>query len=453
MIDVFVDVLTKLASDGIYNKVIDPSIAFSTFYTILTDQQLVEQILSFYFHKDLKHPTKTPILCLCEELFDEKIATTLVKSWPIASSKVADLAERLHARICVSNTSVLTMNLQQETHMQNINEPPALGNLKKQLNELVHSCDIRKGNSQQVSPHELLPILRNMINTAALLSVEWKNLSTVMQHNIHNRDCAEKTIAEKDAEIKCLNKRINELETGVSDMCTKIELYTKQMETYSQEMAMKNEQILTLHQQLKDTSRDSNNREICALKELLNEKDSLISNVRTDLAESTATADRLAQECVYLNQRSEELLFYKSLIADTMNVLTTLSEKDVDLSYSPPVDNTYLKLPEYIAFIIDMIRTKARWLLTDESGRDLPLPSQDTSPLLQSEPMQSMLRFSKKEKSIDNSIPSISSNNHTDQANSHHLLRNPNTSILGRLAMVGIDAHNVISRPKEVQLY
>lgn len=155
-------------------------------------------------------------------------------------------------------------------------------------------------------------------------------------------------------------------------MCVKIEVYMGQMEAYSHEMAAKNEQILILHQQLKEVRTESSDRELNALKELLNEKDCLITNIRADLTESTTTADRLAHECIHLNQRSEELSLYKSLVANTIDALKTLSERDAELSYSPPADDTYLRLPEYVAFVIDVIRTKAHWLVTEEPGQSLP---------------------------------------------------------------------------------
>lgn len=468
MIDVFVDVLSKLASDGIYNKAIDPAIAFSTFYAILTDQQLVGQILSIYFHRDPQHPSKTAILCLCEELFGEKIASALVKSWPIASSKVADLAERLHARICVSHTSTLNTNLQQGVPMQCASESPILGYLRRQIDELIQSCSVSKDSSQQIAPQLLLPILKNISNAAIKASAEWHGLFAEMQHIAHDRDAIVTTTAEKDEQIKSLRQRISDLEAGMSDMCAKVEVYMHQMETYSQEMAEKNKQILALHQQLKDTSRESADHELSALKELLSEKDSLISNVRADLAESTATADRLAQECVHLNQRSEELSLYRALVINTIDVLRTLSEKDAELSYSPPADDTYLKLPEYVAFIVDVIRTKARWLDTDESGRYLPLPSQETSPLLQSERVQSTLPSSVREELVfaptssnftstaTNSSPTSNSShsnlNHSLSYN-YHSLGTSNISILGRLGMVGRNKTSTTSHPKQAQQY
>lgn len=424
MIDVFVDVLGKLAADGIYNKAVDPSIAFSTFYAILTDQQLVGHILSLYFHRHPQHPTKTAILCLCEELFGEKTAATLVKTWPIASSKVSDLAERLHARICVSNTSNLNMSPLQDMHTQCITKSPTLTHLKRQLEDLIQGC---RDTVQQIAPQTLLPLLQDMADTLTKLSQE--------SSNIHDS-----ALAEKEAQIRDLRQRISELEAGLSDMCANIEVYMKQMEAYSHEMAAKNEQILSLHQQLKDVRVDSSDRELTALRELLNEKDRLISSVRADLAESTATSDRLAQECVHLNKRNEELSVYKSLITTTVDVLKTLSEKDTELSYSPPTDDTYLKLPEYIAFIIDVIRTKAHWLATDDSGRDLPLPSQDTSPLLQPDHVQS--KSSPLINDRGTAIPLTPNSNHLDAPRYHHLFGNPNTSILGRLAMVGRDKNN-----------
>ncbi|EFO65305.1 Hypothetical protein GLP15_4316 [Giardia lamblia P15] len=451
MIDVFVDVLGKLAADGIYNKAIDPAIAFSTFYAILTDQQLVGNILSLYFHKHLQDPTKTAIFCLCEELFGEKIATSLVKSWPIASSKVADLAERLHARICVSNTSTLNTNtrpnVRQGSPLWRANESPTLSHLKRQLDELLQHCNSAKGTAQQVSFQSILPVIKDMAGTIVRLSAEWHELSTETQHTEQGQD----VLVEKDAQIRDLKQRICELETGLSDMCAKIEVYMGQMEAYSHEMAVKNEQILILHQQLKEVRTESSDRELNALKELLNEKDCLITSIRADLTESTTTADRLAHECIHLNQRSEELSFYKSLVVNTIDVLKALSAKDAELSYSPPADDTYLRLPEYVAFVIDIIRTKAHWLATEEPGQNLPLPSQDTSPLLRSVRAGSVAP-SVIESAAETTNPSlVPDSNHPNSPYCYRSAGNPSTSILGRLAMIGRDKGDIRSHLQGAQ--
>lgn len=444
MIDVFVDVLGKLAADGIYNKAIDSAIAFSTFYTILTDQQLVGNILSLYFHKHPQHPTKTAIFCLCEELFGEKVATNLVKSWPIASSKVADLAERLHARICVGNTPILNTNTQpnarQGALLWRTDESPTLSHLKWQLDELLECCNSPKDAAQQVSFQSILPVIKDMAETIARLSTEWHEQSRA-------------ALTEKDAQIKDLKHRICELEAGLSDMCVKIEVYMGQMEAYSHEMAAKNEQILILHQQLKEVRTESSDRELNALKELLNEKDCLITNIRADLTESTTTADRLAHECIHLNQRSEELSLYKSLVANTIDALKILSERDAELSYSPPADDTYLRLPEYVAFVIDVIRTKAHWLVTEEPGQSLPLPSQDTSPLLRSVRAGSVAPSVVESTTAATNSSLAPDSSHLNPPYSYRSASNSSSSILGRLAMIGKDKDDLRSHPQGAQQY